>query len=90
MASRFRKIAITAVGVCAGTGLTAWSLSRKVDSPYQVCDKYKGAVQNELQPYAGVYFRCNWQQPNQSELAGNYLPGVSSWLVFRVRRNSMC
>lgn len=43
MASRFRKIAITAVGVCAGTALTAWSLSKKVDSPYQVWVDESGA-----------------------------------------------
>lgn len=46
MASRFRKIAITAVGVCAGTGLTAWSLSKKTDSPYQASRNDELAIEN--------------------------------------------
>lgn len=34
MAARFRKIGVTAVGACAGLGLTAWALNSKDKSPY--------------------------------------------------------
>lgn len=36
MASKFRKIGITTIGVCAGAALTAWGLQENKKSPYLV------------------------------------------------------
>lgn len=36
MASKFRKIGITTIGVCAGITLTAWGLQENKKSPYLV------------------------------------------------------
>uniref|UniRef100_A0A6B2E8E4 Glycerol-3-phosphate dehydrogenase n=1 Tax=Phlebotomus kandelakii TaxID=1109342 RepID=A0A6B2E8E4_9DIPT len=36
MASRFRKIGVTTVGLCVGTALAAWAFNTQNDSPYKV------------------------------------------------------
>lgn len=37
MASKFRKVGVTAVGACAGAAVAAWALNSKDKSPYMVC-----------------------------------------------------